>query len=103
MKTKTFVEIYQEERFKIPTTVRVAKRIQQFSSNLSVPFELDRNSIALLEANLPFKCNYTLLKKMAENIIISSREKHRKTDKSRLDLMEREFYHYRNSSFYYLG
>ena len=42
------------------------------------------------------------LKKMAENIIIAHREKHRRTDISRLSLVERPTYRgYRPGSFYY--
>jgi len=62
---------------------------------------LDKKSIELLESQLPFKCSYTLLKKMAENIIIASREKYRKNDTPRLELMKRPYYGYRNDSFYY--
>ena len=102
MKTKTFDEIVKEEKIIIPTSLYGARRVQRFSPSRSVDFDLDENSIKLLEAFFPLKCTYTLLKKIAENIIIASREKHRITDMSRLRLMQLTTYHgYRNSSFYY--
>ncbi|MGE7848178.1 hypothetical protein [Bacillus cereus] len=98
---KTFAEICREEKINIPTTLVGAKRIQRFLPTRSVDFELDKISIVLLETNLPFKCTYTLLKKIAENLIISNREKHRRTDITRLNLMQLPYYHYKDDSFYY--
>ncbi|OMC78451.1 hypothetical protein [Viridibacillus sp. FSL H8-0123] len=98
---KTFLEICNDEGITIPTTLLAAKRIQRFSPDYSVDFTLDKESIELLESQLPLKCNYTLLKKMAENIIVANREKYRKNDISRLELMRLPQYRYHNASFYY--
>ncbi|MFS1058783.1 hypothetical protein ACFC9I_06130 [Enterococcus casseliflavus] len=99
----TFLEICKREGIDIPRDLRTNKRLQRFTTNYSVTFILDEASNALLDATLPFDTiQYNLKKKLAENIIIAHREKHRKTDESRLTLMEKEIYGgYRKESFYY--
>lgn len=100
--SKTFEEIYQDEKIKIPFSYNGAKRVQRFKTTKSIDFELDESSIDLIKANYPLKCTFPTLKKVAENLIILNREKHRKTDISRLDLMQLPTYHgYKNESFYY--
>ena len=98
---KTFLEICNDEGITIPTTPLAAKRIQRYSPDYSVDFILDQDSINLLESQFPLNCKYTLLKKVAENIIIANREKYRKNDISRLELMKLPHYRYHNTSFYY--
>lgn len=99
---KTFEEIYKNENIKIPSTHQGAKRVQRFKTTKSIEFELDESSIALIKASYPFECYFPTLKKVAENLIILNREKHRKTNISHLDLMQLPNYHeYRNESFYY--
>jgi hypothetical protein len=99
---KTFKEIVKEEKIVIPTSLEVAKRLQRFSPSRSVDFDLDKESLDLLKDIFPLRCTFTLTKKVAENILIASREKHRKTDITRLSLMQLPTYHgYRNDSFYY--
>lgn len=100
---KTFIELCKEEGIDIPRDIRTAKRLQRFYTGYSIAFVLDEASLLLLQATLPFeKCQYTFLKRMAENILIAHRQRHRKTEESRLDLMKKEDYHgYCNESFYY--
>lgn len=100
---KTFAEISKEENIIIPRTSLYAGRVQRYNSSLSVDFDLDEDSITLLESELPFSRIYeTTLKKIAENLIILNRQYHRKTDEKRLDLMSQPIYHgYRDGSFYY--
>ena len=103
MKKKTFIQLMKEEGFTIPTSLVGAKRVQRYSTCISVDFELDKSSIELLEAAFPLKkCRYTLLKKIAENIIILNREKYEGTNETRLNLMQLPVYRgYRDSSFNY--
>ncbi|WP_010170769.1 hypothetical protein [Bacillus coahuilensis] len=99
---ETFAKIVKEEQIKIPTTIQLAKRVQHFSSQRSVDFIFDEESNNLLEREFPLNCRYNLKKKIAENIIILHREKYRKNDKTRLELMEVSNHgRYRNDSFYY--
>lgn len=100
--TKTFEEIIQDEKITIQITLEVAKRLQRYLPSRSVDFDFDEDSIELLKEKLPFEnCSYTLLKKISENIIIAHREKHRRTDISRLELMKLPYYRYHDDSFYY--
>lgn len=98
---KTIFEIFEDEKIVIPYTKIWAKRVQRYKSSLSIDFELDEKSTEFLQAQLPFKCTSPLLKKIAENIVILNRQKHRKTDISRLELMQLPKYRFHNDSFYY--
>jgi len=98
---KSFEEIVKQEKIKIPTTIKVAKRVQRFSSQRSVDFIFDEQSLKLIEVEFPLDCRYVTAKKIAENLVVLNREKHRKNDRSRLDLMEGNYRGYRDKSFYY--
>ncbi|MDK4450051.1 hypothetical protein [Enterococcus casseliflavus] len=99
---KTFIELIKEEEIDIPRDIKTAKRLQRFYTGCSIAFVLDEASLLLLQATLPFeKCQYTFLKRMAENILIAHRQRHRKTDESRLDLMKKDYHGYHDDSFYY--
>lgn len=99
---KSFAEIVRQEDIKIPTTIQVAKRVQRFSSQRSVEFLFDEQSNNLIEREFPLNCRFTTAKKIAENLIELNREKYRKNDKTRLELMENSNYRgYKNESFYY--
>ena len=99
---KTFKEIFIQEAMTMPNAFGIA-RVQRSNLNESVSFTLDEESRVFLKANLPLtgKVYEPTLKKIAENILILNREKHRKTDISRLTLMNNQHYRsYRDSSFY---
>lgn len=100
---KTFKEIYLTEVMEMPNISGIS-RVQRFNSDESVEFEFDNESRVFLRANLPLtsKIYEPTLKKLAENIIILNRQKHRsKTDVSRIHLMNEYQYHgYRDASFY---
>ncbi|HFR3436972.1 TPA: hypothetical protein ACHU8G_002100, partial [Streptococcus suis] len=79
------------------------KRVQGFNSDNSVPFILDNDSREFLKKNLPIEgvIYEPTMKKLAENIIILNRQKHRISDESRISLMNKEIYQgYRETSFY---
>ncbi|MEB7952251.1 hypothetical protein IGK25_002477 [Enterococcus sp. DIV1614a] len=97
-----FKEIFINEGMEMPTAFGIA-RVQRTALNESVEFELDDESRVFLKANLPLtvKIYEPTLKKIAENIIILNRQKHRKTDVPRIHLMNEPNYgSYRDSSFY---
>lgn len=98
---KTFKEIFDKENMEMPNENGI-KRVQSFNSNVSVDFILDDELREFLKRNLPFaKINEPTLKKIAENILILNRQKHRISDKTRLSLMNEPVYQgYRNTSFY---
>lgn len=99
---KKFKEIYLKEVMEMPNISGIS-RVQRFNSDESVEFELDDESRIFLKSNLPLtsKIYEPTLKKLAENIIILNRQKHRKTDVSRIHLMNEHQYHgYRDASFY---
>lgn len=99
---KTFKEIYLAETMEMPNTYGIS-RVQRFNPSESVKFDLDDDSKIFLISNLPLtnKIYEPTLKKLAENIIILNRQKHRKTDISRIHLMNKSQYGgYRNISFY---
>jgi hypothetical protein len=99
---KTFLEIYYIEKITIPHTEESNRRIQRYSPIESVEFELDEKSIKLLKDNVYFdNMSFTFMKKMAENIIILNRLKHRGTNVSRLELIAKSDYHYPDKSFDY--
>lgn len=98
---KTFKEILEEEKIVMPRTKMAAKRLQRFSPNRSVDFDVDEDSVELFTNEFPLTCNFVTTKKIMENIIICHREKHFRLQKTRLQLMNEENYHYRNQSFYY--
>ncbi len=99
---ETFQEICHNEKITIPHTEESNKRIQRYSPIESVEFELDEESIKLLKDNLWFdNMNFTFMKKMAENIIILNRLKHRGNNISRLELISKSDYHYLDKSFDY--
>lgn len=99
---KTFLEIYYIEKITIPHTEESNRRIQRYSPIESVEFELDEKSIKLLKDNLYFdNMSFTFMMKMAENIIILNRLKHRVNNVSRLELMAKPNYHYHDKSFDY--
>lgn len=87
---KTFETICTIESIQIPTTLTGARRVQRYRSDVSIQFILDKKSKDYLQDKLPFLCNETFLKKMAENILILHYEKHRKTDIRRLTLMNQK-------------
>lgn len=99
---KKFKEIYIKELMEMPNISGIS-RVQRFNSDESVEFELDDESRVFLKSNLPLtsKIYEPTLKKLAENIIILNRQKHRKTAVSRIHLMNEHQYHgYRDASFY---
>lgn len=101
---KTFLEICEEENIIIPTDLLTARRLQRvcLNPNFSIDFVLNLKSEKLLRESIPLEnMNRVFVKKMAENIIITHRLKHRRTDITKLELMSKKSYHYRNSSFYY--
>lgn len=74
-----------------------------FNSDKSVNFTLDDESRDFLKENLPIEgvIYEPTLKKLAENIIILNRQKHRISDEFRISLMNKEIYQgYRETSFY---
>ena len=87
---KKFKEIYLKEVMEMPNISGIS-RVQRFNSDESVEFELDDESRVFLKSNLPLtsKIYEPTLKKLAENIIILNRQKHRKTDVSR-DVYKRQ-------------
>lgn len=98
---KNFKQIVVNEGMLLPDTIKSFKRVQRYKSNYSFDFELDKESREFLSEKLPLKCSEPLFKKIAENIIILNREKHRKTDIGRMELMKYEKYHgYQDNSFY---
>lgn len=99
---KSFKEIFVDEAMTMPSAFGIA-RVQRSNLDESVSFVLDEASRAYLKANLPLtgKVYEPTLKKIAENIIILNRKKHRKTDVSKLTLMNKQHYRgYPDSSFY---
>ncbi|MGT2828909.1 hypothetical protein [Streptococcus hillyeri] len=99
---KTFKEIFLNEGMEMPN-INGIKRVQGFNSDNSVPFILDNDSREFLKKNLPFSgvIYEATLKKLAENIIILNRQKHRISDDSRIRIMNRVVYQgYRETSFY---
>lgn len=99
---KTFKEIFNQEGMIMPNAFGIA-RVQHCNLNESVRFELDEESRVFLKTNLPLtgKVYEPTMKKIAENILILNRQKHRETDVSRIRLMnELNYRGYQNSSFY---
>ncbi|HEL1740907.1 TPA: hypothetical protein ACGPAW_001871 [Streptococcus suis] len=99
---KTFKDIFLSEGMEMPN-INGIKRVQGFNSDDSVPFILDNDSREFLKKNLPLAgvIYEPTLKKLAENIIILNRQKHRVSDESRISLMNKEIYQgYRETSFY---
>ncbi len=99
---KKFKEIFLNEGMKMPNNNGI-KRVQSFNSDESVNFTLDDESRDFLKKNLPIASVIyePTLKKLAENIIILNRQKHRMSDESRISLMNKEIYQgYREASFY---
>lgn len=99
---KTFKKICIDENLEMPN-INGIKRVQGFNSDNSVPFILDNDSREFLKKNLPLTgvIYEPTLKKLAENIIILNRQKHRISDESRISLMNKEIYQgYRETSFY---
>lgn len=100
---KTFKEIFIQEAMIMPNSFGIS-RVQRSNLDESVSFVLDKDSRVFLRNNLPLtgKVYEPTLKKIAENVIILNRQKHRsKTDLSRLTLMNKQHYRgYRDSSFY---
>lgn len=99
---KTFKDIFLSEGMEMPN-INGIKRVQSFNSDESVNFTLDDESRDFLKKNLPIASVIyePTLKKLAENIIVLNRQKHRISDESRISLMNKEIYQgYRESSFY---
>ncbi|CYU70647.1 hypothetical protein HO942_10140 [Streptococcus suis] len=99
---KTFKDIFLSEGMEMPN-INGIKRVQGFNSDNSVPFILDNDSREFLKKNLPIEgvIYEPTMKKLAENIIILNRQKHRISDESRISLMNKEIYQgYREVSFY---
>ncbi|HEK9074916.1 hypothetical protein [Streptococcus equi] len=99
---KTFKDIFLSEGMEMPN-INGIKRVQSFNSDESVNFILDDESRDFLKKNLPIASVIyePTLKKLAENIIILNRQKHRMSDESRISLMNKEIYQgYREASFY---
>lgn len=99
---KTFKDIFLSEGMEMPN-INGIKRVQGFNSDNSVPFILDNDSREFLKKNLPIEgvIYEPTMKKLAENIIILNRQKHRMSDESRISLMNKEIYQgYRETSFY---
>ncbi|HEL0010611.1 TPA: hypothetical protein TUL06_001934 [Streptococcus equi subsp. zooepidemicus] len=99
---KKFKEIFLNEGMKMPNNNGI-KRVQSFNSDVSVNFLLDDESRDFLKKNLSIASVIyePTLKKLAENIIILNRQKHRMSDESRISLMNKEIYQgYREASFY---
>ncbi|HEL0067234.1 TPA: hypothetical protein ACGOZ2_001674 [Streptococcus suis] len=99
---KTFKDIFLSEGMEMPN-INGIKRVQGFNSDNSVPFILDNDSREFLKKNLPIEgvIYEPTMKKLAENIIILNRQKHRISDESRISLMNKEIYQgYRETSFY---
>ena len=77
--------------------------VEGLNSDVSVDFLLDDESRDFLKEKLPIEgvIYEPTLKKLAENIIILNRQKHRMSDESRISLMNKEIYQgYRETSFY---
>lgn len=100
---KTFSSLCKEEGVALPRDIKTARRLQRFHTGYSIDFILDESSLRLLKDTLPFEnCQYTFLKKMAENILIAHRQRHRTTGETLLELMRKEDYNgYNKESFYY--
>ncbi|HFR3790124.1 TPA: hypothetical protein ACHVHN_000313 [Streptococcus suis] len=99
---RTFKDIFLSEGMEMPN-INGIKRVQGFNSDNSVPFILDNDSREFLKKNLPIEgvIYEPTMKKLAENIIILNRQKHRISDESRISLMNKEIYQgYRETSFY---
>ncbi|WP_449455341.1 hypothetical protein [Streptococcus suis] len=99
---KTFKDIFLSEGMEMPN-INGIKRVQSLNSDESVNFILDDESRDFLKKNLPIASVIyePTLKKLAENIIILNRQKHRMSDESRISLMNKEIYQgYREASFY---
>ncbi|HEM3216195.1 TPA: hypothetical protein U2C34_002114 [Streptococcus suis] len=99
---KTFKDIFLSEGMEMPN-INGIKRVQGFNSDNSVSFILDNDSREFLKKNLPIEgvIYEPTMKKLAENIIILNRQKHRISDESRISLMNKEIYQgYRETSFY---
>lgn len=99
---KTFKDIFDSEKMEMPNEVGIC-RLQRFNSDMSVSFRLDDDSRDFLRKHLPplGRIYEPTLKKLAENIIILNRQKHRVSDKTRISLMNEPVYQgYRNASFY---
>lgn len=100
---KHLKKICIDENMKMPN-INGIKRVQSFNSDVSVNFLLDDESRDFLKENLPLTgvvIYEPTLKKLAENIIILNRQKHRMSDESRISLMNKEIYQgYRETSFY---
>lgn len=99
---KTFKKIFIKEGMTMPNAFGIA-RVQRSNLSESVRFDLDDESRVFLKANLPLtgKVYEPTMKKIAENILILNRQKHRKTDVPRITLMNGQHYgSYRDSSFY---
>ena len=99
---KTFKDIFLSEGMEMPN-INGIKRVLGFNSDNSVSFILDNDSREFLKKNLPIEgvIYEPTMKKLAENIIILNRQKHRISDESRISLMNKEIYQgYRETSFY---
>ena len=97
---KTFKEIFDNEEMSMPNDYG-KKRVQRFNPEESVSFVLDAESREFLKRELQFDVIYEpTLKKIAENIIILNRQKHRRSDKTRMELMNEPKYSYNSESFY---
>lgn len=97
---KTFKEIFYIEKMSMPNDYG-KKRVQRFNPEESVNFVLDSKSRDFLKRELEFDEIYEpTLKKFAENIILLNRQKHRRSDKTRMELMNARNYSYKGESFY---
>lgn len=99
---KSFKEIFVDEAMIMPNAFGIS-RVQRSNLDESVSFVLDEDSRVFLRNKLPLagKVYEPTLKKIAENVIILNRKKHRKTDVSKLTLMNKQHYRgYPDSSFY---
>lgn len=97
---KTFKEIFYIEKMSMPNDYG-RKRVQRFNPDESVSFVLDDESREFLKRELQFDEIYEpTLKKFAKNIIILNRQKHRRLDKTRMELMNGRNYSYKGESFY---
>ncbi|UTB75428.1 hypothetical protein A4W74_01340 [Latilactobacillus curvatus] len=98
---KSFKDIFTDENMIMPNNFGV-NRVQNFNPDRSVSFNLDNASRNFLRINLPFIRIYEpTLKKIAENIIILNRQKHRISNESRILLMNKETYSDNPDSFFY--
>lgn len=84
---KSFKAISIEEDMKIPQLESEARHVQRYTPNRSIEFDFDSKSAEYLQSRFPLKCNFTTLKKVAENLILLNRLYYRKTDVPRIDLL----------------